>query len=54
MINPMKLIFASILLSSSTEAKLSIKGPKFLKDKFKENQGQIQTVLANFGHIPYG
>jgi hypothetical protein len=54
MINSIKLICASLLLSQLTEAKLSIKGPKVLKEKFKDNNGQIQTVLANFGHIPYG
>jgi hypothetical protein len=48
------LICGSLLLFNNSDAKLTIYGPQSLKNIFSDKNGEIQTQLANFGHIPYG
>jgi len=35
-------------------AKITIHGPKALKEKFKDSDYTIDVVYANYGRIPYG
>ena len=46
------LVYAA--LTTVTESKVVINTPEVLKDKFKDTNGEIQAVYANFGYIPYG
>jgi hypothetical protein len=54
MINLTKTICASILMMSTSDAKLTVYGPQSLKNLFEDQNNEIKTTLANFGHIPYG
>jgi hypothetical protein len=54
MSNLLRMICGSLLLLNSSDAKLTVYGPQSLKGIFPDNNGEIQTQLANFGHIPYG
>ena len=54
MINLTKTICASILMMSASDAKLTVYGPQSLKNLFEDQNNEIKTTLANFGHIPYG
>jgi len=54
MINIAKTICASFLMLSTSDAKLTVYGPQSLKNLFEDQNNEIKTTLANFGHIPYG
>ena len=53
----MKTLFSAALIGlmttmSKTSAKITVLGPENLKNKFDNDK--LDTVNANFGHIPYG
>ena len=53
----MKTLFSAALIGllstlSQSEAKITVLGPENLKNKFDNDK--LDTVNANFGHIPYG
>ena len=49
-----KLAFAASLLLTIVQSKLSVYGPDDLKREFEFTGGEVQSVVANFGHVPYG
>jgi hypothetical protein len=48
------MIKALSLLSVLVNGKLTVYSPLALADTFSETHGEIQSQMANFGHIPYG
>ena len=54
----MKIELLICVLVSIANASLYVHGPKQLSELFKDSEGkpsgEIQSQMANFGHIPYG